>query len=152
MSGPARWTVAAVLSVVAFALVLATVRAAPWGWLPKDDGDLWAVGTACGAVVAAAVLYALTWWNSRAAAPPVPAAPGRHVTQDADGRDDAVIEQTVGRRRPSVSGSDTAVGTPPSTPTGTPPGPGSAPVDSFTQRARGRGRSRIRQTGGDDHS
>lgn len=135
MSGPARWTVAGASSVVAFALVLWMVRAASWGWLPSDDGDRWAVGTASGAVVAAAVLSALTWWTSRPASPSPLATSGPRVTQAADARDDAVIDQAVGHRVPH--GTTSASATP--------------SAGHLTQRAKGRGRSQIRQTGGDDH-
>ncbi|MEV7617108.1 hypothetical protein [Streptomyces sp. NPDC089799] len=131
MSGPVRWAAAGAASVVSFALAVWLVRALPWGWLPKDDGDRWAVATACGAVVAAGVLYGLTWWTSRGGAPAAPGG-GRRVRQYADAGGDSVVEQTAGTR--------TRRRTP-----GTPP-------EHLTQRAKTRGTSRIRQTGGDDGS
>lgn len=131
MSGPVRWAAAGAASVVSFTLVVWLVRAVPWGWLPKDDGDHWAVATACGAVVAAGVLYGLTWWTSRGAAPATPGR-GRQVRQYADARDDSVIEQTAcSRTRRHTTG---------------------MPPEHLTQRAKARGTSRVRQTGGDGGS
>ncbi|QNA72013.1 hypothetical protein C8250_008955 [Streptomyces sp. So13.3] len=132
MSGPVRKTVAAVSSVAAAVVVLWVVGTASWGWLPDDDGARWTVGTAVGAVVAAAVLFTLAAWAS-APAVPAPAPGGRRVSQAADGRDDAVIEQAAGHRVPPAAVPGAA-----------------APLDEVDQRAKGKGRARIRQTGGDD--
>ncbi|MEW2082021.1 hypothetical protein [Streptomyces sp. NPDC005283] len=134
MSVAVRRTVVALSSLVACALVVWTVRVAPWDWLPEDGGDRLTLGTGIGAVVAAAVIFALTSWIPPAAGP-APAAGGqpRRVTQIAEAEDWAVIEQAAGNR-------DTGGRTPRQ----------AAPADALTQRATGRGRSRIRQTGGDE--
>ncbi|WP_030208003.1 hypothetical protein [Streptomyces sp. NRRL S-87] len=150
MSGPVRWTLAGSASVVAFALVVWLVRAASWGALPTDDGDRWAVATAAGAVVAAAVLYALTWWTSRAAG--TPAAPPRGVVQEARASGRAVIDQAAHRRgpRPGDAHADDAHADD-AHPDGRRPGGPSRrrPAAPVTQRATARGRARITQTGGD---
>ncbi|MBK3584491.1 hypothetical protein [Streptomyces sp. PvR018] len=130
MSGSVRKALAAVSSVAAAVAVLWVVGTASWGWLPHDDGVRWTVGTAVGAVVAAAVLFTLTAWTS---APTASASGGRRVSQTADGRDDAVIEQAAGHRIPPAASPGAA-----------------APEDEVDQRAKGRGRARIRQTGDDD--
>ncbi|MFJ5548436.1 hypothetical protein [Streptomyces sp. NPDC093225] len=132
MSGPVRWTLAGSASVVAFTLVVWLVRAASWGALPTDDGDRWAVATAAGAVVAAAVLYALTWWTSRASG--TPAASPRGVVQEARASGRAVIDQAARRRGPHPDDAHPN---------------GRRPAGPVTQRATARGRARITQTGGD---
>lgn len=118
MSGLARWITAAVASIATFAMVVIIMRSADWSWLPKDDGDKWSWAAGSGAVAAAAVLAGLGWWASQASGPNT----GR-VAQRAVARDEAEISQRAA---------------------GSPPGGRAGRV---RQKAKGSGKSRIRQSG-----
>ncbi|MFI1360631.1 hypothetical protein ACH4TV_44730 [Streptomyces sp. NPDC020898] len=122
MSITVRRTAVALSSLTAFVLVVWLVKVLPLGWLPEDGGDRLALGTGVGAVVATLVPFITAAWIPQ----DVPAADGRprRITQTADADDQAVIEQSAGGGQAG----------------------GTAPAESLLQRARGRGRSRIRQT------
>ncbi|NNN33273.1 hypothetical protein HLK59_23515 [Streptomyces sp. S3(2020)] len=122
MSVTVRRTVVALSSVASFTLVVWVVRVIPWSWLPDDGGERLALGTGVGAVVATLVPFVLSSWTP----PDTPAAHSQpqRITQIADAADNAVIEQSGGAGTPSPT----------------------TPAASLVQRARGRGRSRIRQT------
>ncbi|WP_217555743.1 hypothetical protein [Streptomyces sp. GbtcB6] len=146
MQRAGRWAVAVCVGAGSFVVCLWAARAAPFGFLPRAEADRWVVATAFATTVAALVGTAVGWWAGTGAGPEEPpdgrppgaadgagAGTGRRpaVRQSATASDDAQVTQVAGDRRPGPGGSAKRPG-------------------RLAQRARGTGRARITQVGGND--